>query len=297
MRMLPAIWSFSRPHTIAGSVISIVSLYFILSATRLEHLPVLVMALIAGICCNLFIVGLNQIADINIDRINKPWLPLPAEKLSVTQAKIIISLALLISLSVSLYVTPWFFGIIAASAAIGWAYSMPPFHLKKHHFTAALAISSVRGLLVNIGAFVVFLSTTGQRVVIPLNLILLTVFITTAGIVIAWFKDLPDVKGDAQFKIRSLAIVYSSRFAYIAGTLMMMVAYLACVLVNIYSCLHSMETLQSGILLSGHTLLFIVFVVHSFSLRISQHHSLAKFYKRFWAFFFAEYLLYLVAYF
>lgn len=296
MKTMSAIWSFSRPHTIAGSVISIVSLYFVLSVTRIGHIPILIMVLIAGICCNLFIVGLNQIADVNIDRINKPWLPIPAEKLSVSQAKIIVLVALITSLAVSFYVTPWFFGIIALSSAIGWAYSMPPFHLKKHHLTAAIAISSVRGLLVNIGAFIVFLNTTEQVVSIPLNLVALTVFITVTGIVIAWFKDLPDIAGDSQYKIKSLAIMYSPRFAYIAGTLLMMSAYLACLLVNIYSCLHSPYNVQSAILLSGHILLFVFFVFNSFSVRITQHKSLAQFYKRFWLFFFAEYILYLVAY-
>ncbi len=296
MRTMSAIWSFSRPHTIAGSVISIVSLFFVLSNTRLAHLPILGMVLVAGLCCNLFIVGLNQIADVKIDRINKPWLPIPAQRLSVSSAKIIVTAALILSLSIALYVTPWFFAIILLSCAIGWAYSMPPFHLKKHHFNAAIAISSVRGLLVNIGAFVVFISTTGQAATIPVNLILLTSFITVTGIVIAWFKDLPDVEGDAQYKIKSLAVIYSPRLAYIAGTILMMVAYLACLLVNIYSCLHQPDV-EHRILLSGHILLFVLFITHSFSIRVTQHKSLARFYKRFWLFFFAEYLLYLVAYF
>jgi homogentisate phytyltransferase/homogentisate geranylgeranyltransferase len=294
--MMAAIWNFSRPHTIAGSLISIVSLYFILSHTRVEHLPILVLVLIAGLSCNLFIVGLNQIADVHIDRINKPWLPIPAEKLSLPQAKTIVIVSLLVSLAVSFYVTPWFFAIIALSCGIGWAYSMPPFHLKKHHLTAAIAISSVRGLLVNTGAFIVFLHTADQSATMPVNLILLTVFVTITGIVIAWFKDLPDVEGDARHHIRSLAVLYSPRRAYVYGTVLMMAAYLACVLTNVYACIHELQPVQAKILLAGHCALFILFVANSFSVRITEHRSLTRFYKRFWLFFFAEYVLYLVAY-
>ena len=88
------------------------------------------MALIIGVTCNIFIVGINQIADVNIDKINKPYLPIPSGALSMQQAKYIVFTALFISLGLALYITPYLFGIIALAATIGWAYSMPPLYLK-----------------------------------------------------------------------------------------------------------------------------------------------------------------------
>jgi homogentisate phytyltransferase/homogentisate geranylgeranyltransferase len=157
MKAIQTIWAFSRPHTLIGSMISIFTLYIIICLNnKAEHFPLLLMALIIGICCNIFIVGINQIADVEIDKINKPYLPIPAGTLSIRRANLIVYGSLLLSLSVALYVSPYLFLIILLAAAIGWAYSMPPIHLKQHHFTAALAITFVRGLLINVGGFLVF---------------------------------------------------------------------------------------------------------------------------------------------
>ena len=143
MKPIITLWKFSRPHTIIGSVISIFTLYYIVCAKQeTQSLSYLAMALGIGINCNVFIVGINQIADVHIDKINKPYLPIPAGLLSIQQAKMIVSIALLISLGLAIYISAYLFAIIALAATIGWAYSMPPFHLKQHHVSAAIAITT-----------------------------------------------------------------------------------------------------------------------------------------------------------
>jgi homogentisate phytyltransferase / homogentisate geranylgeranyltransferase len=177
MNSLITLWKFSRPHTMIGSVISIFTLYYIVcNKQETECLPYLIMALSIGITCNIFIVGINQIADINIDKINKPYLPIPSGALSVQHAKIVVFTALLISLCLALYITPYLFGIIALAATIGWAYSMPPFYLKQHHVTAAFAIAIVRGVLLNAGGFLVFNYLVNGSLEMPENVKILAVY-------------------------------------------------------------------------------------------------------------------------
>jgi homogentisate phytyltransferase / homogentisate geranylgeranyltransferase len=179
MKPLITLWKFSRPHTIIGSIISICTLYLIVcDKAQTLHPMYLLMALIIGINCNIFIVGINQIADVNIDKINKPYLPLPSGTLSVKQAKVIVCIAICISLSVALLISPWLFAIIVLSTSIGWAYSMPPFHLKQHHLPAALAITTVRGVLVNAGGFLVFNHIVNNSLELPENVKILTLFIS-----------------------------------------------------------------------------------------------------------------------
>src|SRR5215204_2315092 len=85
---LVTLWRFSRPHTLVGTSCSIVGIY-VIAATSLPGVAVgdgvgdLAMTLLAGAAVNLYIVGLNQYEDVEIDRINKPWLPIPAGRLSV----------------------------------------------------------------------------------------------------------------------------------------------------------------------------------------------------------------------
>ncbi|GKF46874.1 homogentisate phytyltransferase 1, chloroplastic-like protein, partial [Tanacetum coccineum] len=49
-------------------------------------------AVIGGCLANLFVVGINQLSDIKIDKVNKPHLPLPSGELSVKSGVLITSL-------------------------------------------------------------------------------------------------------------------------------------------------------------------------------------------------------------
>lgn len=298
MKTLLTIWKFSRPHTIIGSVISIITLYFIVCDKKeVQYLSFLVPALIIGITCNIFIVGINQIADIQLDKINKPNLPLPSGALSPAQAWLIVSIALSISLGLALFITPYLFGIIAFAAAIGWAYSMPPFYLKKHHLTAALSISIVRGLLLNAGGFMVFNYLVNDTLVMPENVKILTVFIMVFSIAISWFKDLPDMEGDAKYNIQTLALLYSPKMVLISGHLLVGMAYLFTIYMKYAEyAVSATPSHQTTILLSGHWLLLGLFIFNAVSIKSTRHFSFKTFYKRFWWFFFAEYLLYLLSY-
>jgi hypothetical protein len=78
------IWEFTRPHTIIGSVLSIVSLHlFAASAPGLSVLNLsalgtaLLWALVSGALVNLYVTGLNQLFDVEIDKVNKPYPPPP----------------------------------------------------------------------------------------------------------------------------------------------------------------------------------------------------------------------------
>lgn len=298
MKSLSTLWKFSRPHTIIGSVISICALYIIVcDKDNTQHFLLLLIALAIGITCNIFIVGINQIADVNIDKINKPYLPISSGALSVHEARIIVYTSLFISLAMALFISPYLFGIIALSAAIGWAYSMPPFYLKQHCLPATLSIAIVRGVMINVGGFMVFNYIVNKSLEIPENVKILTLFIVVFSIVISWFKDLPDVEGDAKYNIKTFAILYSPKTVLIMGTLLVAMAYLLTIYIK-YVDFATSETpsINTTILLYGHVFLFILFIINTFSIRLNKLHSIKKFYKRFWMFFFAEYMLYLLAY-
>jgi homogentisate phytyltransferase/homogentisate geranylgeranyltransferase len=255
------------------------------------------MALIIAITCNVFIVGINQVADVNIDKINKPDLPIPSGLLSVQQAKIIVYAALCISLGLALFISPYLFGIIALATTIGWAYSMPPLYLKQHHITAALAIATVRGMLLNAGGFLVFNYLINGSLEMPENMKILTLFIIVFSIVISWFKDLPDIKGDAKYNIKTFAILYSPKVVVITGNLLVGCAYAFTIYLKWSDYrIAEMPSFKTSVLLYGHLILLGLFIINAFSIRLSEHESVKKFYKRFWWFFFAEYALYLLAY-
>lgn len=287
MKTINIIWKFSRPHTIIGSVISITALYMMAYRTNEPFdLSLLLLSIIVGICCNVFIVGINQVSDIEIDRINKPELPIPAGVLSLRQAKNIVYVALIICYLIAAYISMYLLVIVVLSTFIGWAYSMPPFHLKKHHLSAAIAIATVRGVLLNAGGFLLFNYLLNDSAELTQDAEVLTIFVLAFSVVISWFKDLSDVEGDAKFNINTLAIQYSPKVALIIGNIIVSLAYL-------YSILHSDS---SDVLLYGHIILWALFIINVISIKLNNHQSIRKYYKRFWWFFFAEYLLYLLSY-
>lgn len=298
MIALLALVRFSRPHTVIGTVVSIVALYTIVCDRAGHALPLLLAsALLAGIACNLFIVGLNQVADVDIDRINKPYLPLPAGALSMGQARRIVRGALVVALSVALFVSPWLLLVVGTAAAIGWAYSMPPFRLKRRHLPAAIAISTVRGVLINLGGFMVYDRLANGDVPVPAHVWMLAAFITAFSICIAWFKDLADVPGDARYGVRTLAVLYSPRTALFAGLLLLTAAYAGTILLlGTHAAINGTDALRTRILFWGHSSLFLLLLLNMLTVRTDQPTSIRRFYTRFWVFFFAEYLLFLIAY-
>jgi 4-hydroxybenzoate polyprenyltransferase len=98
--------------------------------------------------------------------------------------------------------------------------------LKRHHITAAFCIVAVRGVLVNLA-----IGAELDRLVQPgiqhwPELVLLAVFVSVFSLAIAWFKDLYDTKGDAEYQIRTFPLLYSARYAFIMGNILVMGAYL-----------------------------------------------------------------------
>jgi homogentisate phytyltransferase/homogentisate geranylgeranyltransferase len=291
MKALKILWQFSRPHTIIGSVCSITALYIIAcnGNNLLQHGWLYAATLIAALGCNVFIVGINQIADVEMDKINKPYLPLAAGTLSRKNALAIVFTALVIALIFAFLASFFYFLLIIIILLIGIAYSLPPLYLKQHHLPAALAITLVRGLLVNVGIFLHFQKAINGNYELPGYIWCLAAFIMAFSIAIAWFKDLPDTEGDEKFHVRTLAVLYSKKNALTGGMLMVGIAYIAVLLWSFFYAIKN-----PWYLITTHGLLFILFLVNYFSVQLKDKNSIKKFYLRFWVFFFAEYILFAV---
>lgn len=85
-----AIWRFGRPHTIIGTTISIISVTACALDTteQMTLAPVVAalgLAIATSLLMNVYIVGLNQMTDVAIDRINKPRLPVASGELTIAQ--------------------------------------------------------------------------------------------------------------------------------------------------------------------------------------------------------------------
>jgi homogentisate phytyltransferase/homogentisate geranylgeranyltransferase len=303
---LKTLWKFSRPHTIIGSFLSI-SVLFLLSKN--ESLPTYFLVLISALFCNLYITGINQIYDVEIDRINKPNLPIASGKWTMNWAKkVVYSSLILCFLTSSILIFLWGYSgakytlILAVISLLGTTYSVPPIRFKRYHIWAAMAIALVRGPLVNLGIGWFFVETNQNvqfyeeffKWILPL-----TVFITLFSIGIAWFKDLPDTQGDEAFGINTLAVKLSKKTAFLMGFFLVIGGFLFVLIYTWWSA--SVHFLDNPILFSSNIKSFILFqllglvafLTASFRVKINLNNSLKVFYKIYWVLFFVMYLSYL----
>uniref|UniRef100_A0A453T2R4 Uncharacterized protein n=1 Tax=Aegilops tauschii subsp. strangulata TaxID=200361 RepID=A0A453T2R4_AEGTS len=83
---------FSRPHTIIGTALSIVSVSLLAVESLSDISPLfltgLLEAVVAALFMNIYIVGLNQLFDIEV---NKPTLPLASGEYSPAMGVAIVS--------------------------------------------------------------------------------------------------------------------------------------------------------------------------------------------------------------
>ena len=279
------LWKFSRPHTIIGSTVSIVVLFLLQGGRLTDHFIILVATLVSALGCNVCITGLNQVIDVELDKINKPDLPIASGELAINTAKKIVFIAGIIALVVAALLHWVLLLLIVIILLLGIAYSVPPIQFKKHHLPAALSITIVRGVLVNIGMAVHFAGLIQGNFYIQPVIYPLTIFISAFSLAIAWYKDLPDRAGDAHFGFRTLPLLYSPKIALYLGAAFVMAAYAYCIF---WSYRASENLLMYSLILLSAT--FLLQVQH---VRLNEQASIKRFYKLFWVFFFATYLSFL----
>ncbi len=290
MKHLLTFWKFTRPHTIIGSALSVSAIYVLVLGTtgaHPSHFGVWLPSLIAALACNVFITGLNQWSDVEVDRINKPWLPIAAGLLSKREAMNIVLVCLLVSLIVAAMLSWSFFALIALISFLGWAYSMPPIQFKRHHFGAALAITVVRGILVNLGFYIHYKQQLVGEAGLDAIIWPLTVFVALFSIGIAWFKDIPDTKGDAEYRFGTLAVRMGRRAAFHAGIAVVALAYLAVLVAALLGFLPA-----EGFYLAAYGIPLVLFLVLASRLDVHNDVQVKRFYLFFWGLFFLAYVLY-----
>lgn len=290
MNKLKILWQFSRPHTIIGSTLSILSVFAIAIGTSVDRnisFYLLPLSLLSAISCNIYITGLNQWSDIEVDKINKPWLPIAAGILSKQHALYIVLISGIISLAAAACLSFPFFGLILTITAIGTAYSLPPLKLKRNHLLAAAAISVVRGILVNVGFYLHFRhEIMGEWSLTP-AIIPLMVFVTAFSLGIAWFKDIPDTAGDAVYQFGTLAVTRGRQRAFIAGVIVVSFAFLYIIFAALVGQLPSMLYY-----VITHSVALFIFLWQSYGLNTDDDQQVKRFYMFFWGLFFLEYLMY-----
>jgi homogentisate phytyltransferase / homogentisate geranylgeranyltransferase len=307
---LRAFWAFSRPHTIIGTSLSALGIYALAIANNpvaLEPLSLLNLLLTWLACLggNVYIVGLNQLTDVEIDRINKPDLPLASGEFTRPLAQAIVGVMGGLAILLAVLQGPFLLATVGVSVLIGTAYSLPPLRLKRFPFWAALCILGVRGAIVNLGLFLHYqnhASVPGwnawsQRFSqasvtalsqVPPEVWALTLFVLVFTFAIAIFKDIPDLEGDRQYHVSTLTIRLGSQAVFNLSLAVLTVCYVGMILAALFW----LDSVQPLILTGSQVFALGCLAWRSRQVDLSKRSDIASFYQLIWKFFFLEYLIF-----
>jgi 4-hydroxybenzoate polyprenyltransferase len=147
----------------------------------------------------------NQYFDLEIDKLNKPFRPLPSGRIS-RRTTLIFGVVLYVSaLALAWVINFQLFTIILFTAVISFFYSAPPIRLKKRAFINNLSIAVPRGMLLIVAGWS---SVKSIFHVEPWYVGLLFSLYLTGAVTT---KDFADIKGDRQFGIHTLPVLYGPR--------------------------------------------------------------------------------------
>ncbi len=292
-RAASVLWRFSRPHTVIGTAVSVAGL-FALSVGALGSVDAgsaafqLFWTLVAALSVNIFIVGINQITDVEIDRVNKPGLPIAAGDLTLERAWWIVTVSALLPLALALTQGALELVAVAAALLVGTAYSVPPARLKRFPIVASLCVSGVRSAIVNLGVAGHFTSALGDGgVTIPPGVWALTAFVLPFSLAIAILKDVPDAEGDRAYRIATFTVRHGGRAVMRAGMAVLTLAYLGMAVLG--------PLLIDGadpVLLAGsHLAALAALWAAARNADYSDRASFTRFYMRVWLLFFLEYAI------
>jgi 4-hydroxybenzoate polyprenyltransferase len=221
MSKLKTYVDFARPFTLLPPALGVVSGAFTAwgahgtrSALGLATvLPVVWGALMAAVL-NAASNAINQIYDLEIDRVNKPKRPLPAGLLTMGEAWGFTSASFVVAWLLAWLASPpgleaqrECFWIVLFTSVLVWAYSAPPLRTKRHGVWANVTIAIPRGLLLKVAGWSTVKTVLGLE---PWFIgTIFGLFVLGASTT----KDFADIEGDRAGGCQTLPILYGVKKA------------------------------------------------------------------------------------
>jgi len=150
--------------------------------------------------------ALNQIYDLDIDRVNKPKRPLPSGRLTISQVWWFTNITYALALVLAWLVAPRgrheCFWLVAIAVVCTYLYSVPPFRTKRLGIWANVTIAIPRGVLLKVAGWSSVKTIAGVEpwyIGAIFGLFLLGATTT---------KDFADMEGDRRGGCRTLPIQY-----------------------------------------------------------------------------------------
>lgn len=191
-----AYFQLIRIHNVVGSAISDFMGFVVASNWSINPIKLVVsMLVVALVAAGGYVI--NDIYDIEIDRINKPYRPLPSGEISIRKAFIITWSTFVIGASFSaiLGVYPFILALVTIILLVFYAKK-----LKKEGIVGNFVVALTSALSAFYGGLAYFNGNWFYRVIIP------TLFIFFFTLSREFIKGIEDVIGDKENGVKTLAV-------------------------------------------------------------------------------------------
>jgi 4-hydroxybenzoate polyprenyltransferase len=205
MKAIRLYWALSRPFTLIPPMVGIFSGAVIACAARRAHFPTsaVLLDIVAAATLNAASNSLNQIFDLEIDRINKPKRPLASGAIKPGEAWLFAVLGYCAALVMAGTVNRETFAIYLIASFATLAYSAPPLRLKHRPWASNLIIALARGELLKVAGWAAVATVLNSIEPWYIGLIyFLFLFGATTT------KDFADIAGDRKAGCVTLPIRY-----------------------------------------------------------------------------------------
>ncbi|KAH9716163.1 homogentisate phytyltransferase 1 [Citrus sinensis] len=210
-KKLDAFYRLSRPYAWTSIIVGILSSSLLPIQSLADLTPTFLIEvlkpIVPTIMMNIFVVAINQLSDIAIDKVNKPNLPLVSGDISIGEAIAIAVISTLTSLAMGVMLrSPPLVIALVLRCILGAAYSidLPLLRWKASPLMAAVAIVIGNGI----------------NNVLPYFL---------------HVQDIPDVEGDRKSGIRTLPVILGKERVLSMSTGILLMAYASAALAGVFS--------------------------------------------------------------
>ncbi|MHA1946112.1 MAG: UbiA family prenyltransferase [Candidatus Hodarchaeales archaeon] len=221
----------------ASAIIGMVVVLGIVSVTKsFPSWDILLLATGTGFIVSASTNTINDILDIEIDKLEKPNRPLPEGRITIQQAWYVFASETILGLILSFFLSPYSFALTGFVSVISILYS---FRLKNYflfkNVLTAFGIAS---------AYLVGVFATGESIPTPILLFFFQIFITVTAFEL--HKDIADIDGDLKYQKVTFATRFGGKTA-------------ASIAVSLY--IFAFIIFQGILLLSDTTLIMYLWVV------------------------------------
>lgn len=234
MEKIKAYIELSRPFTLLAPAVGVLCGAAVAAGETgaSPNLPAVIAAVAAACLLNAASNTLNQLCDIDIDRINKPRRPLPAGRVTPRETAAAAVLLFAAALAIAWGVNMQFFAVCLAASFLTTAYSAPPVRLKKVPVAADMTIAFVRGLLLFAAGWAVAADLGHSLPWTIGGLLALYVLGATSA------KDFTDTEGDRACGIPTLPVLVGARKTAIIISPFLVIPFLLIPLLVRFNLLH-----------------------------------------------------------